>query len=458
MGGVIGISNNSDAAGMAQAGLLSLQHRGQESFGLAVYDDKNKNFGLYRTSGLVMTSLAELDARRFGGKYAVGHVRYPTSGKKTGLLDAQPFVFDTWRGEVSIALSGNIINKEPILKQMRRRGAILQHSSETELIVHLLAQQKGPLLPALNKTLKQIEGGFAAVMLAGPALLAFRDPHGIRPLVLGKAGGAYIVASESSAIEVMGGKYLRDIEPAEILLIENGKLTSSFYTKPKARQNCIFEQVYLSRPDTVIRGRSVSTARMEMGRLLAKQMKDIKADIVVPVPDSGLFAALGFAKESGLPFEMGLVRNHYMGRSFIKSAQAVRDMVVKLKLLPIADIVRGRRIVLIDDSLVRGTTSRKLIKVLRFCGAKEVHFAVTSPPIVAPCFYGINTPSKKELIACTHTHAQILKELGADSVNFITIKNAAKACGGREGPGGYCQSCFTGRYIYKISKATLESR
>jgi len=458
MGGVIGIAGSSEAAALAQIGLFSVQHRGQESCGIASYDTKDKTFFVHRSNGLVISGFSDETLARLKGNCAIGHVRYPTSGIKSGLHDAQPFIFDTALGDIAIALSGNIINGGAILRHMRKHGTIRQHSAETELIVHLIAQEKKPLEIALKNILPRVEGGFGAVILSKGKLIAFRDKHGIRPLVLGKAGGAYIVSSETSAIEVMGGKYIRDIKPAEMLVIENGRLKSSFYTKPGKMQNCIFEQVYLSRPDAVIRGQSVANARMEMGKCLARQMKGVKADIVMPVPDSGIFAAMGYAKESKLPFEMGLVRNHYMGRSFIKSAQNIREMVVKLKLLPIADIVNGKDIVLVDDSLVRGTTSKKLIKILRGHGARKVHFAVTSPPIIAPCFYGINTPSSKELIACTHTPAQLKEALGADSVTFITIENAAKACGGKQGPGGYCSSCFTGKYIYKIPKEIVDKR
>ena len=458
MGGVIGIAGSKDAAALVQIGLFSVQHRGQESCGIASYDTKDEAFSIRRGNGLVISSFTEETLAKLKGDHAIGHVRYPTTGSKYGLRDAQPFIFDTALGDIAIALSGNIINGPALLKQMHKHGAILQHSAETELIVHLIAQQKKPLVAALKKILPQIEGGFGAVILSKGKLIAFRDKHGIRPLVLGKVGGAYIIASETSAIEVMGGKYLRDIKPAEMLVIEKGKLSGTLYTKPGKLQNCIFEQVYLSRPDAVIRGHSVARARMEMGRLLARQMKHIKADIVMPVPDSGVFAAMGFAKESKLPFEMGLVRNHYLGRSFIKSAQGIREMVVKLKLLPVGDIVKNKNIVLVDDSLVRGTTSKKLTKILRAYGANKIHFAVTSPPIIAPCFYGINTPSKKELIACTHSREQIKKEIGVDSMTFITIRNAAKACGGKQGPGGYCESCFTGKYIYKISKEIMDKR
>ena len=459
MGGVIAITGSNKAAMLAQVGLFSVQHRGQESCGIASYDTKDEVFTLHRSGGLVINGFTDDTLAKLKGSCAIGHVRYPTSGVKSGLHDAQPFIFDTALGDVAIALSGNIINAELLLNQMRKRGAILQHSSETELIIHLLAQEKKPLETALKNILPRIEGGFGAVILSRGKLIAFRDKHGIRPLVLGKLdGGGYVVSSETSAIEVMGGRYIREIKPAEMLVIENGKLKSTLYTKPGKPQNCIFEQVYLSRPDAWIRGQSVANARMQMGKRLARQMKDVKADFVMPVPDSGIFAAMGFAKEAKLPFEMGLVRNHYMGRSFIKSAQHIREMVVKLKLLPIADIVKGKNIILVDDSLVRGTTSKKLIKILREHGANKVHFAVTSPPIIAPCFYGINTPSKKELISCTHTHEQIKKEIGADSMTFITIQNAAEGCGGKEGPHGYCSSCFTGKYIYKISKATMDKR
>lgn len=458
MGGVIGIDGSLKAAELAHVGLFSVQHRGQESCGITVYNQEEKQLYTHTSSGLVMSGFSEKVLAHMTGHSAIGHVRYPTSGVKFGDRDAQPFMFRASFGDIAIALSGNIINVEGLIKKLKNAGAILQHHSETELIVHLIAQQKLPFEAALKKTLAQIEGGYAAVMLYDGKLAAFRDARGFRPLVLGKAGKTFIVASETPAIEIMGGKYLRDVEPGEMLIIEKGKVRSSFFTAHKTQHNCIFEQVYLARPDAVIRGQSVARARIEMGKALARQMKGVKADIVMPVPDSGFFAALGYAQESGLPFEMGLVRNHYMGRSFIKSTQNIREMVVKLKLLPILDIVKGKNVVLVDDSIVRGTTAKKLIKVLRDHGAKKVHFALTSPPIIAPCFYGINTPNKSELIAANYTHKEIEREIGVDSITFITKENAAKACGGIEGPGGYCSACFTGKYPTKISKRTMESR
>lgn len=458
MGGIIGIQGHSRAAEMTQIGLFSVQHRGQESCGIAAYDSKTKEFHYHKNAGLVMGGFSSDILNKLHGQAAIGHVRYPTSGVKFGVQDAQPFVFRTALGQVAIALGGNLINTGPLIKKIQAKGGLLQHSSETELIIHLMAQKKGGWENALRKTLNEIEGGFAAVMLIDGKLAAFRDPYGIRGLTLGKIGKTYIVSSETAAIEVMGGKYVRDIMPAELLIIENGQLKSTFYTTPKKTHQCIFEQVYIARPDSVIHGHSVADARIEMGRLLARQMKDIQADIVMPVPDSGFFAAMGVAKESKLPFEMGLVRNHYMGRSFLKSVQHMREMVVRLKLLPIDDLVRGKNIILVDDSLVRGTTSKKLIKILREHGARKIHFALTSPPIISPCFYGINTPSKNELIAATHTHEQIVREIGADTVTFITRENAAKACGGKQGPDGFCSSCFTGKYITKISKETMAKR
>jgi amidophosphoribosyltransferase len=458
MGGIIGIQNHTNAAELTQVGLFSVQHRGQESCGIAVYDKNTNTFNFHRSSGLVMSGFPSGVLDKLQGQYAIGHVRYPTSGIKYGLQDAQPFVYKTVIGEVAIALSGNLINTEKLIKKVKDKGSLFQHSSGTELIIHMLAQEKGSLEICLKKTLPQLYGGFAAVLLAGDRLAAFRDPHGIRPLVLGKMGDTYIVASETSAIEVMGGEYIRDIKPAELLIIRNNKLVSSFYIKPKETRNCVFEQVYLSRPDSVIREHSVSDARAEMGKRLAQQMKNIKADIVMPIPDSGFFAALGFAKEAGLPFEMGLVRNHYMGRSFLKSSEKIREKAVRLKLLPVDDIIKGKDIVLVDDSLVRGTTAKKIVKLLRERGARKIHLALTSRPIIAPCFYGINTPSRKELIACTHTHKQILKEINADSVTFLTRKNVMEACGGKTGAKDYCDSCFTGKYITKISKETLAKR
>ncbi|WP_424244062.1 amidophosphoribosyltransferase [Elusimicrobium posterum] len=458
MGGVIAIAGNEGSAQLVQVGLFSLQHRGQESCGITVYDKDSAFFNYHTGSGLVMSNFKPAILEQLKGSNAIGHVRYPTSGSKVGLEDAQPFMYKCVHGLVSIALSGNLINTESIKDKLAKKGSIFQHSSDTELIVHLLASQKMPLENALKKTLSQIEGGYAAVMLFNDKVIAFRDPLGIRPLVLGKVGNSFVVSSETPAIEVMGGKYIRDIEPAELLIIDGDKLKTSFFTKPKKEHNCIFEQVYLSRPDALMRGKAVAQARMDMGRALARQMKGVKADIVMPVPDSGMFAALGFSKESGLPFEIGLVRNHYMGRSFIKSTQILREMVAKLKLFPIENIVKNKDIILVDDSIVRGTTARQMINVLREHGARKIHFAVTSPPIVAPCFYGINTPSKEELISCTHTHKQIVKAIDVDSLTFITQENAVIACGGIGGPEGFCDSCFTDKYPTKISKATMEAR
>ncbi|ACC98073.1 Amidophosphoribosyltransferase [Elusimicrobium minutum Pei191] len=458
MGGIIGLQGTQDAAQMIHVGLLTLQHRGQESSGIAVEKEDGDFFNYHMSDGLVMGKYTPAILETLKGTSAIGHVRYPTTGIKSGLTDAQPFLFKCAHGSIAIALSGNIVNTEALRAKLAKEGSIFQHSSETELIVHLIAREKLPIENALKKALNKIEGGYGGIMLFKGKLIAFRDPYGIRPLVLGKIGKNFMVASETSAIEVLGGKYIRDVEPAEILVIEKGKLSSGFFTQPKKENNCIFEQVYFSRPDSIVRGFSVAEARMSMGRKLAQQMKDIKADIVMPVPDSGFFAALGFAKESGIPFEMGLVRNHYMGRSFIKSTQHMREVVAKLKLFPIGGIVKGKNIILIDDSIVRGTTAKKMINMLKEHGVKNIHFAVTSPPIIAPCFYGINTPSKSELIYCNMSHEQIVKEIGVTSLHLITIKNAADACGGISGCQGFCSACFTDKYPTKISKSTREAR
>ena len=460
MGGVIGIAGRKDAARLAHVGMLTLQHRGQESCGMAVEEKGKADFNCFTASGLVLGRFTEDVLAKLKGENAIGHTRYPTSGHKSGVLDAQPFLFKGAHGNIAIALSGNIINTKELRDKLAAQGAIFQHSSETELIVHLLAREKLPIENALKKALSKIEGGYAAVMLFQDKLIGFRDPHGLRPLALGQLGKSYILASESAAIEVLGGKYLRDVKPGELIVIEKGKLKSSYFAKPAPQNNCIFETVYISRPDTLIRGRSVAQARMDMGAKLYEQMKakGFKADIVMPVPDSGFFAALGFAKASGIPFEMGFVRNHYMGRSFLKTTQSMREIVAQLKLFPIGGIIKGKDIVLVDDSIVRGTQSKKIISTLRKYGARKIHIAVTSPEIISPCFYGVNTPSKQELIAATHTHDQIVKDIGVDSATFITIKNAAEACGGNEGAKGFCSSCFTGKYPTKITKSTWEAR
>ncbi|WP_428898125.1 amidophosphoribosyltransferase [Parelusimicrobium proximum] len=458
MGGVVGIENYKDAAGVVLIGLVSLQHRGQESSGITVWEKDKPFFNFYKHSGLVSGVYTTEVMNKLSGTTAIGQVRYPTHGQKTGSDDTQPFMFTCAHGNVAIALSGNIINTENIRKRLAADGAIFQHSADTELIVHLFAGEKLPLERALSNALKQIEGGYGGIMLYEGKLIAFRDPHGFRPLVLGKLGSSYMVASETPAIEVMGGKYIRDINPGELLIIEKGKLKSTLFTTPAKEQNCIFEQVYLSRPDSTVRGKSVAAARMAMGRKLAQQMKGVKADFVMPVPDSGFFAALGFSKESGLDFQTGFVRNHYMGRSFIKTTQPLREHTAKLKLFPIKDVVKGKNIVLVDDSIVRGTTAKKMIKTLREAGAKKIHFAVTSPPIVAPCFYGINTPSKKELIACNVEIDKIAKEIGVDSMTFITSPNSVDACKGTGSDKTFCSACFTDKYPTKISKTTRDAR
>ncbi|MDR0646377.1 MAG: amidophosphoribosyltransferase [Elusimicrobiota bacterium] len=446
MCGVFGIENNDKAASAVFTGLLNLQHRGQEAAGTAVYNCSSKTLrGCVGAGNVLNVFNNNAAATAISGNCAIGHVRYATSGKSS-LQNAQPFIFNTKSGFIALAHNGNIYNDKQIAARLQKSGAIFAHTSDSEHIMHLVEREKGSLIEALPKALAKINGAYALIFIQDGVMTGVRDPYGIRPLVLGKLGKSYILASESVAIEMSGGEVLRDIAPGEIIAIEKGKIKKSFiFERKKNYAPCIFEQIYFASPASKVCGKTVAKARMEMGKLLARQMKDIKADVVMPVPDSGVFAALGFAKEAKIPFDMGLVRNHYMGRSFITPDQKVRENIVRIKLLPIKEKIKGKRIILIDDSLVRGTTSGKIMRLMKSCGAKEIHFALSAPPVISPCFYGIDTPTKKELIAHNMTTAQIAKFIGASNVNFITLPNLIKAAQGTKCK-TFCAACFSGKY------------
>jgi amidophosphoribosyltransferase len=454
MCGIIGIENNENAAVLASAGLLTLQHRGEESAGITISGkEKMKTF---TAMGLVSKIFNEdILVNKLSGTVAIGHVRYTTSAKSS-LINAQPFQISCIHGNIAVAHNGNITNFSKIKQELLKKGAIFNHTSDTEILLHLIAMAKGSLTNIVKASLGKLEGAFSLVILKDKTLIGARDEHGFRPLVLGKVDNSYIIASESAAIEVIGGVYIRDIKPGEVIVIENGQIKNSFLYKQPGKQNtCIFEQVYFSRPDSIMFGKTVKEARVKMGQLIALQMKDIKADIVMPVPDSGYFAALGFARASKIFFENGFVRNHYVGRSFIKPSQNLRDLTAKLKLRPIKEVVYGKEIILIDDSIVRGTTSKRLINLLKNCGVKKIHFAISCPPIIASCYYGMDTPNKEHLIAANNSIEQIKKYLGVDSLTFLSLANLVKACSCKDKKDNvFCKSCFTGKYITKISKTT----
>jgi amidophosphoribosyltransferase len=456
MCGIIGVENNENAAVLASAGLITLQHRGEESAGITISGkEKMKTF---RSMGLVSTLFNEDTLlNKLPGTAAIGHVRYTTSAKSS-LINAQPFQINCIHGNVAVAHNGNITNFPKIREMLLKKGAIFNHTSDTEILLHLIAMSKGNLADVVSKSLHKLEGAFSLVILKDKTLIGARDENGFRPLVLGKIDGSYIISSETSAIEVIGGTYIRDIMPGEIVVIENGKIKKSFfYKKTKHQHTCIFEQVYFSRPDSIMFGKTVKEARVKMGEFLAKQMKGIKADIVMPVPDTGYYAALGFARASNILFENGFVRNHYVGRSFIKPSQNLRDVTARLKLRPIKEVVNGKDIVLIDDSIVRGTTSKRLLGVLKEAGAKEIHFALSCPPIIGSCYYGIDTPTKSHLIAANNSVEEMRKYLGVDTLTFLSLENLVKACSfSAKKDKVFCTACFTGRYPTKISKNTYK--
>ncbi|MCA6084849.1 amidophosphoribosyltransferase [Candidatus Endomicrobiellum agilis] len=451
MCGIIGVENNKNAAVLASAGLLTLQHRGEESAGITI--SGKEKMRTFKAMGLVSRIFnEEILLNKLPGTAAIGHVRYTTSSKSS-LINAQPFQISCIHGNISVAHNGNITNFFEIKEMLLKKGAIFNHTSDTEILLHLIAMSKGSLTDIVANSVRKLEGAFSLVILKDRVLIGVRDNNGFRPLVLGKIGNSYVMSSESAAIEVIGGKYIRDISPGEIIVIENGQIKESFiYKKPKKQNTCIFEQVYFSRPDSIVFEQTVKEARVKMGEYLAQQMKGVKADIVMPVPDTGYFAALGFSRASGILFENGFMRNHYVGRSFIKPSQNLRNLTAMLKLRPIGEVVSGKEIVLIDDSIVRGTTSKRLINILKDAGAKKIHFALSCPTITDSCYYGIDTPSKEHLIAANNSVEKIRKYLDIDSLTFLNLENLVKACSfGNKKNDVFCTACFTGKYPTKIS-------
>ncbi len=444
MCGIFAVAGSPDAPATAQLGLFALQHRGQESAGVVsvgVDGRLHARVGM----GLVSEVFPGSEAAALGGLTAVGHVRYATTGASQ-LKNAQPLVYNTGHGPVAIAHNGNLTNALGLKKKLESRGAIFQSSTDSEVIVHLLARQPGPVEDALIASLRQVEGAYSLLLLTPTKLIAARDPYGFRPLILARLGGAHVFASETSALNLVGAQVVRELEPGEIAIVEDGRLRTLKPLPPvPAPARCVFEQVYFARPDSVIFGRGVQAARRDLGRALAHEMAGVSADVVVPVPDSGVSAALGFSEVSGIPFEMGLVRSHYVSRTFIKPTQELRETAAKLKLAPVPEALRGRRVVLIDDSIVRGTTSKKICRSLREAGAREIHMAVTSPPIVSPCYYGIDTPRAAELVANVHPPEEIRKFLGVDRLTHLSLRGMLRAVG-RGDEAGWCDACFTRRY------------
>jgi amidophosphoribosyltransferase len=454
--GVFGVFGHPEAANLTYLGLYALQHRGQESAGIV--SSTGHDLFMHKAMGEVEEIFQPRILAKLPGSSAIGHTRYSTAGDKA-LLNVQPIMIDCNKGKMAVAHNGNLTNASEWRRKLEHRGSIFQTNSDTEVIVHLVARsQARNLSGALGDALNQVEGAYSLVVLTADELYAVRDPRGFRPLALGKIEGhdgevSWMVASETCAFDLLNAQYVRDIEPGEMLRISRAGLESIHFSAPKPHQYCIFEHVYFSRPDSIVFGRAVNESREMLGRLLARE-HPVEADMIVPIPDSGVPAAIGFALESKIPFRMGLIRNHYIGRTFIEPSQAIRNFGVKLKLNPVRSLIAGKRVVLIDDSIVRGTTSRKLVRMVREAGAKEVHMRISCPPTISPCYYGVDTPTKEELIASSNTPEEIRKYLGADSLGYLSLPGLRQAVNDTEGK--FCTSCYTG--VYPTDLVQLEVR
>src|SRR3982075_4312067 len=451
--GVVAIFAHPEAEKLAYLGLHALQHRGQESAGVVTSDGLTSR--VHKAMGSVADIFTEDVLSKIRGTLAIGHTRYSTAGD-SALLNAQPILVQSNKGSIAVAHNGNLVNALQVRARLESQGSIFQTNSDTEVIVHLIALSKEHTLPeAMADALRRVEGAFSLVMMSSDRIFAARDPRGFRPLNMGRIPrlegqrqDTIGFSSETCAFDLIGATYEREVKPGELVIVGPEGITSRFYAPVAAQSSCIFEHVYFSRPDSMVFGRPVQVSREGLGRQLAREAP-VEADLVVPVPDSGVTAAVGYAAESGIPFRFGLIRNHYVRRTFIEPSQSVRDFGVKLKLNPVRALLEGKRVVLIDDSIVRGTTSRKIVRMIRNAGAKEVHMRVSCPPTVSPCFYGVDTPSKKELIAANKSVEEIREFIGADSLAYLSLPGLKKACGDGEKT-SYCSACYTGSYPTNI--------
>ncbi len=439
--GVVGVFGHKEAANLTYLGLYALQHRGQESSGIV--STNGHQFYQQKGMGLVADIFTKDCLKRLPGNAAIGHNRYSTTGASE-LNNAQPVAVNFAFGNLALAHNGNLLNSEVVRSELEAYGAIFQSGIDSEVIIHLIAHSRGStMLDRIVDALQQVRGAFSLVILTDDGLFIARDQYGIRPLSLARLKSGWIAASETCAFDLIGAEFVRDVEPGELIWIHRDGV-NSYHPFPKTNPAmCVFEYVYFSRPDSIADGQSVYSIRKRLGRQLAKESA-VEADVVIAVPDSGVPAALGYAEACGIPFENGLIRNHYVGRTFIEPEQAIRHFGVKVKLNAIRDILSGKRVVVVDDSLVRGTTSRKIVKMVRQTGAKEVHMRISSPPTLSPCFYGIDTPTKQELIAATHTEKEIRRYITADSLAYLSIDGMLNAAPGQKSD--YCSACFSEKY------------
>lgn len=446
--GVFGVLNHPKASDLTYFGLYSLQHRGHESAGIVTWDKGKMN--LHKGMGEVSQVFSNKEKiKELKGKTAIGHTRYSTTGASS-LINIQPMIITNRSHHLAIAHNGNLTNSVELRKKLDAKGSIFQTTSDTEIIMHLIAgSRKKTRVARISDALTKVKGAYSIVFLNEDSIVAARDPRGFRPLAIGKMGKSWVVASETCAFDIIGAKYVRDVEPGEVVEITTKGLKSQFPHKKCQQSACIFEYIYFARPDSMIFGENVDKVRRRLGRLLAKE-HPVDADIVIGIPDSANTATLGYAEESGIRFEFGLIRNHYVGRTFIDPDQNLRDLDVKLKFNPVKGVIEGKRVIVVDDSIVRGTTAKKLVRLIRGAGAKEIHFRISSPPIISPCFFGIDMPTKKELIASSKSVKQIEKYLGVDSLRYLSIDGMLAM------PSlpatSFCSSCFSGKYPLKIRK------
>jgi amidophosphoribosyltransferase len=452
--GVFGIFDHPHAARLTYLGLYALQHRGQEAAGMVAVTAEGLR--IKKARGYVADVFSEEAMRKFEGAHAaIGHVRYSTAGESTS-INAQPLLIDSKFGEIAVCHNGNLVNARQLRRELVSSGSIFRTSSDTEVILHLFARSdQKEVQDALLDALRSLEGAFTLLFATPTTLYGVRDPRGFRPLVLGKLGKSYVLCSETCALDLIDATYVREIEPGEIVAIDGDGIRSLSPFAPEAHRQCVFEHVYFSRPDSIVFGRSVHLSRIEMGKRLAREAA-ANADVVVPVPDSGVGAAVGYSIESGLPLEFGLIRNHYVGRTFIQPIQSSRDFGVKVKLNPVRSVLEGRRVVLIDDSIVRGTTSQKIVRMVRSAGAREVHLRVSSPPTTGPCYYGIDTPQKEQLVAASHSVEEITQFLGADSLAYLSLSSLMASV--KNGEDEFCSACFSGNYPVPLFDESLGQR
>lgn len=453
--GVFGIWGNQDAAHLSYYGLHALQHRGQEGAGIVTTD--GNQLQAVRGEGLVNDVFNENKLRKVVGHAAIAHVRYATAGGK-GLENVQPLLFRSSTGSLAIAHNGNLVNATHLKQFLERSGSIFNSTSDTEVVVHLIKKSKhSPFRSKVKEALSLLKGAFSIILLTNDQMIVARDRNGLRPLSLGKLGDSYVVASETCAFDLIGAEYVREVEPGELLIISNKGLEVDSYVEKDKRTMCAMEYVYLARPDSNIDEVNIHMARKRMGKELAKECAHIEADVVTGVPDSSISAAIGFSEASGIPYELGLIKNRYVGRTFIQPTQELRERGVKMKLSPVVQVVKGKRVVMVDDSIVRGTTSRRIVRMLKEAGAAEVHVVISSPPMTDPCYYGIDTSTHEELIASSHSVEDIRVAIEADTLTFLSLEGMVRATNRpfEDENGGLCVACFTGKYPTEIFPDTV---